>query len=94
MKVANFQVRQNLMPIPYSLQQFTFVFLLKFWCPILSSVQRVTKGLQDPKIDLIQASDDLDGLNRIIDLKSEDIIKNAVRSASEYREKWNVYIIL
>nr|XP_039265699.1 uncharacterized protein LOC120341282 [Styela clava] len=68
----------------------TFVSLLKFWCPILSSVQRVTKRLQDPKIDLIQASDDLDGLSRIIDLKSEDIIKNAVRSASEYCEEWNV----
>ena len=65
-----------------SLQQFTFVSLLKYWCPILSSVQRVTKRLQDPKIDLIQASNDLDGLNRIIDLKSEDTIKNAVRSAS------------
>ena len=56
----------------------------------MSSVQRVTKRLQDPKIDLIQASDDLDGLNKIIDLKSEHIIKNAVRSASEYCEKWNV----
>ena len=73
-----------------SLQQFTFVSLLKFWCPILSSVQRVTKRLQDPKIDLIQASDDLDGLNRIIYLKSKDIIKNAVRLASEYCEKCNV----
>ena len=59
-------------------------------CPILSSTQRVTKRLQDPKIDLIQASDDLDGPNRIIDLKSEDITKNAVRSASEYCEKCNV----
>ena len=65
----------------HSLQQFTFVFFLKFWCPILSSVMRVTKRLHDPKIDLIQASGDLDGLNRIIDLKSEDIIKNAVKSA-------------
>nr|XP_039261934.1 zinc finger MYM-type protein 1-like [Styela clava] len=74
----------------HSLQQFTFVSLLKFWCPVLSSVQKVTKRLQDPKIDLIQASDDLDGLNRIIDLKSEDIIKNADRSASEYCEEWNV----
>ena len=55
-------------------------------------MQRVTKRLQDPKIDLIQASDDLDGLNRIIDLKSEDIIKNAVRSASEYCEKWKVFL--
>ena len=72
------------------MQQFTFVSLLKFPCPILSSVQRVTKRLQDPKIDLIQASDDLDGLDRIVDLKSEDIIKNAVRSASEYCDKWNV----
>ena len=53
-------------------------------------MQRVTKRLQDPKIDLVQASDDLDGLNRIIDLKSEDIIKKTVRSASEYCEKWNV----
>ena len=53
-------------------------------------MQRVTKRLQDPKIDLIQASDNLDGLNRIIDLKSEDIITNAVRSASEYCERWNV----
>ena len=44
-----------------SLQQFTFVSLLKFWCPILSSVQRVTKCLQDPKVDLIQASNDLMG---------------------------------
>ena len=60
------------------LQQFTFISFLKFWCPTLSSVQRVTKRLQDPKIDLIQASDDLDCLNKIIDLKSEDIIKNAV----------------
>ena len=49
----------------------------------------MTKSLQDPKIGLIQASDDLDGLNRIIGLKSEDI-KNAVGSASEYCEKWNV----
>ena len=71
----------------HSLQQFTFVSLSKFWCPILSSVQRVTKRLQDPKIDLIQASDDLDGLNRIIDLKSENIIENAVRLASKYCEK-------
>ena len=47
------------------------------------------KCLQDLKVDLIQASDDLDGPNRIIDLKSEDIIKNAVISASEYCEKWN-----
>ena len=53
-------------------------------------MQRVKKRLQDPKIDLIQASDDLDGLNRIIDLKSEDIIKNTVRSALEYCEKWNL----
>ena len=36
------------------------------------------------------ASNDLDGLNRIIDLKSEDITKNAGRSASKYCEKWNV----
>ena len=47
----------------HSLQQFTFVSLLKFWCPMLSSLQKVTKRLQDPKNDLIQASDDLDGLN-------------------------------
>ena len=53
-------------------------------------MQKVTKRLQDFTIDLIQGSDDVDGLNRIIDLKSEDIIKNAVRSASEYCEKWNV----
>ena len=53
-------------------------------------MQRVKKRLQDPKIDLIQASDDLDGLNRIIDLKSKDIIKNTARSASEYCEKWNL----
>ena len=33
---------------------------------------------QDPKIGLIQETDDLDGLNKIINLKSEDIIKNAV----------------
>ena len=50
----------------------------------------MTKRLRDPKIDLIQASDDLNGLNRIIDLKSEDSIENAVRSASEYCEKRNV----
>ena len=50
----------------------------------------MTKRLQDPKIDFIQASDDLDGLNKIIDLKSEAIIENAVKSASEYCEKWNV----
>ena len=37
-------------------------------------MKRVTKRLHDPKIDLIQVSDDIDGLNRIIDLKSEDII--------------------
>ena len=74
----------------HSWQQFTFVSLLKFWCPISSSVQRVTKRLQDSKINLIQASDNLDGINRIIDLKSEDIIRNAVRSASENCEKWNV----
>ena len=59
----------------HSLQQFTFVSLLKFWCPILSFVQRVTKRLQDPKIDLIQASDDLDGFNRNIDLKSEEVLR-------------------
>lgn len=53
-------------------------------------MQRVTKRLQDPKIDFIQASDDLDGLNKIIDLKSEAIIENAVKSASEYCEKCNV----
>ena len=47
----------------------------------------MAKRLQDPKIDFIQASDDLDGLKRITDLKSEDIIENAVRSASEYCEK-------
>ena len=37
----------------HSLQQFTFFSLLKFCCPILSSMQRVTKCLQDPKINLI-----------------------------------------
>ena len=37
----------------HSLQQFSIVSFLKFWCPILSSVQRVTKRLQDPKINLI-----------------------------------------
>ena len=53
-------------------------------------MQRVTKRLQDPKIDFIQASDDLHGLNKIIDLKSEAIIENAIKSASEYCEKWNI----
>lgn len=75
-----------------SIQQFTFISLLKFWYPILSSVQKVTKRLQDSKIGFHEASSDLTGLVEIVNLKYEEIIDHAIKSAEDYCEEWEIPI--
>lgn len=75
-----------------SIQQFSFISLLNFWYPILASIEKVTKRLQDPKMGFHEASCDLKGLVQILSLKNDEIIHNAIHSADEYCEKWGIAI--
>ena len=75
-----------------AIQQFNFLSLLNFWCAILEAVQKVSKRLQDPKMGFHQASNDLRGLAEILNLKAEDMINNAIISANEYCDKWEIPI--
>ena len=42
-----------------STQQFPFISLLNFWYPILKSVDKASKRLQDPKMGFYEAFRDL-----------------------------------
>ena len=46
----------------HSIQQFPFISLLNFWYPILKSVDKVLKRLQDPKMVFNEAFCDLQSL--------------------------------
>jgi len=76
----------------HSIQQFSFISLLNFWYPILKSVDKVSKRLQDPKMGFHEAFCDLKSLIQILNLRSEEIMRNAVQQASEYCEKWDIPI--
>ena len=75
----------------HSIQQFPFISLLNFWYPILKSVNKVSKRLQDPKMGFNKAFCDL-SLIQILNLRNEEIMHNAVHSANEYCEKWDIPI--
>ena len=55
-------------------------------------MDKVSKRLQDPKIGFDEAFCDLKSLSQILNLKSEEIMHNAVHSANEYCKKWNIPI--
>ena len=76
----------------HSIQQFPFISLLNFWYPILKSVDKVSKRLQDPKMGFNEAFCDLKSLIQILNLRSEEIMHNAVHLANEYCEKWDMPI--
>ena len=46
----------------YSIQQFPFISLSNFWYPILKSVEKVSKHLQDPKMGFKETFCDLKSL--------------------------------
>ena len=75
-----------------SIQQFPFIALLNFWYSVLSSVEKVSKRLQDPKMGFHEASCDLRGLIHILNLKNDEIIHNAIDLANEYCENWGIPI--
>ena len=62
------------------------------WYPILKSVDKVLKHLQDPKMGFNEAFFDLKSLIQILNLRSEEIMHNAVHSANECCEKWDIPI--
>lgn len=64
--------------------------LLHFWYPVLSSVDRISKRLQDPKMGFYEASCDLKGLVELLNLKSDGIITNAVFLGNKCCEKWGI----
>ena len=76
----------------HSVQQYPFTSLISFWHPILRSVDKVLKGLQDLKMGFHETFFDLKSLIQILNLKSEEIMHNAVHSAHEYCEKWDIPI--
>ena len=76
----------------HSIQQFPFISLLNFWYPILKSVEKVLKRLQDPKMGFNEAFCSLKSLVQILNLRNEEIMHNAVHSANEYCEKWDIPI--
>ena len=76
----------------HSIQQFPFISLLNFWYPILKSVDKVSKRLQDPKMGFNEAFCDLKSLIQILNLRSEEIMHNAVHLANKYCEKWDMPI--
>ena len=76
----------------HSIQQFPFIPVLNFWYPILKSVDKVSKRLQDSKMGFNEAFCDLKSLIQILNLKSEKIMHNAVHSANKYCEKWDITI--
>ena len=55
-------------------------------------MDKVLKRLLDPKMGFHEALFDLKGLIQILNLKSEEIMHNAVHSAHKYCEKWNIPI--
>ena len=77
------------------IQQFPFISLLNFWHPILSSVQKVPKRLQDPKMGFHEASCDLKGFVQIFNLKNDEmqyiqlmnIVKNGGYQLHEQEEE-------
>ena len=73
-----------------SIQQFPFIALLNFWYPVLSSVEKVSKRLQDPKMGFHEAFCDLRGLINILNLKNEKIIHNAIDLANKYCKNWGI----
>ena len=76
----------------HAIQQFRFTSLLNFWYPILKSVDKVSKRLQDPKMGFNEAFCDRKNLIQILNLRSIEIIHNAVHSANKYCEKWYIPI--
>ena len=66
-----------------SMQKYEFISLLKFWHPILTSVDRVTKGLQSPKLNINDAAM-LAGLVNLLSSKADETIENAIDEASAY----------
>ena len=55
-------------------------------------MDKVSKRLQHPKMGFNKAFCDLKSLIQILNLRSEEIMHNAVHSANEYYEKWDIPI--
>ena len=58
----------------------------------LESVDKVSKRLQNPKMGFNEAFCNLKSLIQILNLRSKEIMHNAVHSANEYCEKWGIPI--
>ena len=71
----------------HSIQQFLFTSLLNYWYPILKSVKKGSKSVQDPKMWFHEAFCDLKSLVEILNLKSKKIMHDAVHLANEYCKK-------
>ena len=55
-------------------------------------MEKISKRPQDPKMGFNEAFCDLKNLIQILNLRSEEIMHNAVHSAKEYCEKWEIPI--
>ena len=69
-----------------------YIFVKVLVPNFISSVQKVSKRLQNPKLGFHEVSCDLKGLIQILNLKNDEIIHNAIHSVNGYSAKWGIPI--
>lgn len=64
--------------------------LLNFWYPNLSSLEKISKGLQYPKMGFLEYSCNLKRLIRILNFQIFKISHISIFSVNDYCEKWGI----
>lgn len=64
------------------------IYILQFWCPILSSEEKIPKCLQDPKTEFPERTCDLNCYIQIMSLTNDEVIHHSIFSANKYCIKY------
>ena len=87
---ASIDTRSDASCLLHNMYTFSFLTMLLFWDDILTSIDRVQKRLQSPKINFYEAQTDIQNLEQYITSMRDPLCKNAIVKGEEKCAEWDI----
>ena len=87
---ASIDTRSDASCLLHNMYTFSFLTMLPFWDDILTSIDRVQKRLQSPKITFNEARADIQNLEKYITSMRDSLCKNAIVKGEEKCAEWGI----
>ena len=87
---ASIDTRSDASCLLHNMYTFQFLTMLPFWDDILTSIDRIQKRLQSPKVNFNEARADIQNLELYITSMRDSLCKNAIVKGEEKCTEWDI----